>query len=550
MSEDRLTPDLALIEGNVICMDTAHRTTQAIAVKDKKIVAVGTNGEIRSLSGRNTRIVELGGGTVLPSFTDGHVHVEWYGRDQLTLSLKDCKTEGEALELLRRRIELTKPGEWVSVCAVPIGVMAPGEGGFTLAEVDAISPDHPVFIDCASVGHYMWINGYALRQFKITKEGYPEGIKGGRGIVRDTNGEPTGRLEGDAWNWALRTIKPYTLDWYLRALEVAQDAFLSVGVTAAHNAWEDPYIFSAWQTLEQQGKLRMRTYISLDMERYSELFINAGLRTGFGSDMLKLQQLKIILNVPPLAAVFQDYVGMTGNRGYHLYPPDWVEEKVLNSVKNGWSVCAHVTGDADTEMVVRAYEKALDWYTKDTGRDNTTLRLRLEHCTMPTPSLIERIAKSKIVVNVEPCGALSPRHAPGGVSEKLLGHDRWVRSRPIRSLFDAGINVNFGSDYPMPYGFIDPCASIYAALDGCGKPWEVINRFQALQAYTVNGAYGVFSEDKFGSIEVGKFADLVVFSDNPLTMPKDGIWDARTNKAKDLLVDYTIVGGKIEYKRE
>jgi predicted amidohydrolase YtcJ len=285
------------------------------------------------------------------------------------------------------------------------------------------------------------------------------------------------------------------------------------------------------------------------MERYSDLYIQAGIRSGFGSDMLKLQQFKIILNVPPLAAVFDDYVGMPGNRGYHLYSPDWVKEKVLHAVQNGWSVCAHVTGDADTDMVLTAYENALEWYKSETGNDNTMLRLRLEHCTMLNPSLVDRMAAAKIVVNLEPCGKLSPRHAPGGASEKLLGHERWLWSQPTKPLFEAGLNVNFGSDYPMPYGFIDPRAGIYAAIDGCGRPWDAITPYEAVKAYTLNGAYGVFSEDRFGSIEVGKLADLVVFSDNPLTMDKDRIWDAGQNAPAELFIDYTIVGGKIEYMR-
>ena len=548
MLQDAIKPDLVLLDGNVLCMNSAKTVARAVAVKDKKIIAVGSSNDIRSLIGKNTQVINLAGRTVVPGFTDGHVHVEWYGKDQLMLNFSKCKTEEEAVQLLKKKVEQTKPGEWVAGCAVPQGVMAPGEGGFTRKQVDPISLNNPVYIDCASVGHYMWINGSALKLFNITRDTYPKGITGGGGIVKDTQGEPTGRLEGDAWNWALREIKPYSLEWYLRALETAQAAFLKVGVTAAHNAWEDPYIFGGWQTFAEAGKLRMRQFISFDMERYSDTLINAGLHTGFGNDMLRLQQFKIILNVPPLAAVFEDYVGMPGNRGYHLYPPEWVEEKTLNAVKHGWSVCSHVTADADTDMVVTAYEKALGWYKKETGKDNTTLRLRLEHCSMPTPSIIKRIAAAKIVVNIEPTAKLSSYNRPGGGLEKLLGHDRWERTYPTKALIDAGVNVNFGSDYPMPFGFIDPRANIFASIDSCGRPWDIIPAYQAIEASTINGAYGVFSENKFGSIEAGKFADMVVFSDNPLTIPKEKIWNAQTNLPGELQIDYTIVNGKVEHR--
>ena len=545
-----ISPDIILRDGNVICMDATNTTSQAIAVKGKKIMAIGSSEDISLLIGENTEVINLEGRTVLPGFVDSHVHVEHYGRDQVQMSLRDCKNEEETLKLLKRKVEQTKPGVWITACGVPMGKLSPGKRGFTLKEVDAISSNNPVYIECSSAGHYSWINSYALKLLNITKDSCPEGIKGGRGIVRDSSGELTGRLQDDAWNWGIRQIKPYTFNWFLKALQLAQEDFLKVGVTAAHSAWEDPYILSGFRELEKQGKLRMRTFISLDMENYSDLFISTGMSTGFGSDMLMLMRFKIVLNVPPHAAVFEDYASMPGNRGYHLYPPEWVEEKVLNAVQHRWSVLIHVMGDGDTDMALTAYEKALEWYKKRTGKDNNSLRLQLCHYKMSNPSLIERTAAAKILVSIEPSSKLAPYNAPGGLIERLLGYERWVRSHPVRSFFDAGINVAFGSDYPMPYGFIDPRAGIYASLDGCGHPWDVITAYQALQGYTINGAFGVFSEKKFGSIEVGKFADFVVFSDNPLTMPKDRIWDAANNEPKDLLVDYTIVGGKIEYKRE
>jgi predicted amidohydrolase YtcJ len=265
--------------------------------------------------------------------------------------------------------------------------------------------------------------------------------------------------------------------------------------------------------------------------------------------MLKIMSLKIILNVPPKAAMLEDYCCPAGGRGYHLYPPEWVDEKVLKAVQNGWSVCAHSTGDADTQMLLNAYDNALDWYKKETGKDNDSLRLRLEHTMIVTPELIERIARSRIVVNVRPCGRLSPGDRKGGPHEKMLGTERWSRIRPIKPFFDRGVSVNFGCDYPAPCGFFDPCASIFSAVGGLGEPWDVITRKQALQAYTINGAFGVFSEHAFGSIEPGKLADLVVFSQDPLTIPVEEIWDPVGNCQVNLHVDYTVVDGKVVYQR-
>jgi len=549
MLSEALKADLVLLNGNVLCMDAANTVASAVAVKGNKVIAVGNSDEIVTLQGTNTQVIDLNGRTLLPGFTEGHVHAEWYGRHKTDLNFKDCTSKEEILGMLKERVLATKPGEWVSACAVPISIMAPGASTFSLADIDSVSPNNPVAIDCASTGHCMLVNSQAMRIHNITKDSYPEGTWDGEGIVRDDAGNPTGKLEGHAWNWALRAIKPYTDEWYLEALQSAQEDLLKVGITAAHNAWEDPYIFAGWRKLEEKGKLKVRTFVSPDIERFGDEYINSGMTTGFGSDMLKIMCLKIILNVPPRAAMIEDYCCPLGGRGYHLYPPDWVNEKVLHAVKNGWSVAAHSTGDADTDMLLTAYEQALAWYKEETGKDNDSLRLRLEHTMIVTPELIERIAASKIVVNARPHGRLSAGDVKGGPHEKMLGTERWSKTRPLKPFFDRGVSVNFGCDYPAPCGFFDPCAAIFAATGGLGDPWDVITRQQALEAYTRNGAFGVFSEDKFGSIEVGKFADLVVFSGNPLTMPLEEIWDPATNTPVNLFADYTMVGGKVEYQR-
>lgn len=544
-----LTPDIILKNGKVLCMDVARTEAGAVAVKNGRILAVGTTDDIGELAGSATETIDLAGRALLPGFVEGHVHAEWYGRHQQMLNFAKCESTAEILDRLAKRVAETPPGEWVGACAVPISIMAPGSDTFSLGDIDSVSPDNPVAIDCASTGHCMLLNSIAMKSFNIDRDHFPEQEWDGDGLMRDDDGNPTGRFEGHAWNWALRAVKPYTFDWYLEALETAQQDLLKVGITTAHNAWEDPYILNGWQTLEKENRLRVRTYVSLDIERYLDQYIDAGLHSGFGSNMLKLHQMKIILNVPPRAAMIEDYCCMPGNRGYHLYPPDWVEEQTLKAVRHGWSVCAHSTGDRDTEMLVSAYEKAIDWYRAKTGRGNEDLRLRLEHTMFVTEELIERIARAGIIVNVRPCGRLSAGDAPGGPHQKMLGYERWSKSRAIRPFLEKNISVNFGCDYPAPCGFLDPCASLFAATGGLREPWDAITMEQALECYTINGAYGVNGERSFGSIEPGKFADLVVFNHDPRTMRAEQLWDPKTHTPVELAVDYTIVGGRIEYQR-
>lgn len=543
-----IAPDLIFHGGQVLCMDEAATRATAVAAKNGRIVAVGSDAIIH-LAGRGTTVIDLNGRTLMPGFIEGHIHSEWYGRNQLTVNFKDCRTKEEVIAMLKAAVDATPEGRWVAGCAIPISIMKPGDSSFTLQDFDSVSPKHPVAIDCASTGHCMWLNSCAMELLGVKKPEFVHEVWEGDGMVRDGCGCLTGQLEGHAWNWALRAVKPYTFDWYLEALELAQRDLLACGITAAHNAWEDPYIFRGWQTLERRGRLRMRHFVTFDIERYGDQLTAMGMTTGFGSDRLKIHQLKVILNVPPRAAMIDDYVTMPGNSGYHLYPPEWVREKVLKAVQNGWSVCAHSTGDRDTEMILDAYEEALAWYQEETGKDNRALRLRLEHTMFVNQDLIDRIEKAHIIVNVRPCGRLSPGDAPGGPHQKLLGEERWRHSRPIRPFVERGMRINFGCDYPAPCGFPDPAASLFSAIGGIGEPWDVVGRYDALKAYTLDSAYGIGAEDELGSIEIGKRADFVVWAEDPLTLPVDRFWDRATNKPLDFVADYTIVDGEIVYAR-
>lgn len=543
--------DLVLLGGTVICVDPAKTIAQAVAVKDGKIIAVGSDKKIRPLVGPPTVTIDLAGRSLIPGFIDSHCHVEWYGRDKKSLNLMRCKNAEEGLKVVKKKVEESRPGEWIMIGGQPHHVV---DQDFAREQVDPFSPKNPVHW-CG--GHYFFMNGAALEACHITKESQPDGVKGAT-IETDVNGELTGWVRPSATTdpacWALRNVKriAYTFEEYVQAIEEGIEDWLKVGVTSAHSAWEDPYTLRAFQTLEDSGRLRQRTFITLAMDEYSDLFIKTGLHTGFGSDMLKLLSFKIMLGMPGYpggeAAVFEDYVGMPSNRGFFLYPRRWVEKKVLNAVKNDWSVHTHVCGDRDLDMVLTSYEKALKWYKEEMGKDNTAIRLSLAHFEMFRPEDLKRVVASKILVNSYPIHKLTPFFQPGNQRERVLGYERWKRLLPVKTLFDIGLSPSIGCDYP---GWsMDPRAGFYACIDGGSHPWEAVSPYEALQMYTINGAYLLFSEHKIGSIEDGKFADLVVLSGNPLTMPKESIWDVSNNKPKDLLVDYTILGGNVVYNRK
>jgi len=540
---DKLGPDLVLRDGNVICMDSANTTTQAIAVRDKKIIAMGKNDEIEALIGKNTEVINLRGKTVLPGFVDSHFHPGSFILSLLKVNLENCNTVDEMLKLLRERVKQTNPGEWVEgSLLIPSSVLSAGE--LNRWKIDDVSPKNPVHI--RTLHHTCCVNSYALNLLNINKD---TPTREGWTIHKDATGEPTGILKDKAMREVEAKIPPATLKEHIKASKIAMEKFLEIGLTTIHDPLGNPEMIRVFQTLEHEGELRLRVNISPEIEHYGHYYLDSGICTGFGSEKLRFQQMKILLNTfsGGTAALFEDYANDPGNKGYFLYPPEQVEEWVMNCVKNGWSVHIHVMGDREMDMVLTAYEKALDWYRKETGKDNNHLRLTIAHYGLYNQSLLKRTVASKIVVAIPPYFRLT-KAKPGGIYEQRLGHERWLRCFPVKTLFDSGVAPAIGSD-GLSLPWFDPRLNIYALLDGCGQPSEIITPYQVIQGYTINSAYALFREHEIGSIEIGKLADLVVWSENPLMLSKERIWDISTHRPKDLLVEYTIVGGKVEYSR-
>jgi predicted amidohydrolase YtcJ len=540
-----LEADLVLTGGTVICMDKKDTRAEAVASKNGKIIAIGEESALRALIGPKTRVIKLEGRTVLPAFIDSHAHLYEWAANLAEIDLRKAKTADEVLNSVKERIVQTKPGGWVKAYGLSYNLLAIGVVKIDRHMLDRVSPRNPVVI--LSAGHFLLFNSMALKQLNVTKE-TPDPDKE---IWKDATGEPIGAMAEHKWTEYKKKVPPLTFEEHADYLEkaIAEASKLGIGTMEDSNTWKRTA--KTYQKLLNDGRLKIRVNINPiidgDTARH---YIDTGLGSGFGNEWIRFGQTKIILGTigSRTATFLEEYSDKPGHKGGPLYPVETIDKFVLDSVKNGWSCQIHVMGDGDMEIALNAFEKALKWYKDNTGKDNTELRLTIDHYGVYTPSQLKRTADSKIWASIQP--SFRPQWGKrDGFMVTRIGPDRWNRLFPIGTLFKAGVPVSFGSD--LPYGnSMDPRKGIHSCLDGMGQPGEIISPYQAIQGYTINGARRLFRDLEVGSIETGKLADFAVFNLNPLEILKERIWNDAKNVPSDLHIEYTIVGGNVVYERK
>jgi len=542
---DRLIADLALVGGNVICMDKGDTRAEAVAAKDGRIIAIGTNKAIQCLIGPKTQVIKLADKTVLPAFIDSHAHLYEWAANLAEVDLRQAKTADQVVALIKERAAQSKPGAWVKGYGLSYDLLAIGVVKIDRHMLDKVSSRNPVAI--LSAGHFLLFNSTALQKLQVTKD-TPDPDKE---IWKDASGELIGAMAEHKWTEYKNKVPPLTFDEYTEYLEKAimEASKLGIGTMEDSNSWKKTA--KMYQKLLNDGRLKIRVNISPVIDGNTGFhYMETGFGSGFGNEWIRFGQTKIILGTmgSRTATMLEDYSEKPGHKGAPLYSPEVIETFVMDSVKNGWSCQIHVMGDGDMEIVLDAYEKALNWYKEITGKDNSELRLTIDHYGVYTPAQLQRTANLKIWASIQP--SFRPQWGKkDGFMITRIGPERWKRLLPIGTLLKAGIPFSFGSD--LPYGSsMDPRKGIHSCLDGMGQSAEIITAYQAIQGYTVNAAHRLFREDEIGSIEKGKLADFAVLNLNPLEIDKERIWNDVKNTPGDLQIEYTIVGGKIVYERK
>ncbi len=540
MSTDRRMRNTAFICGNIITMDCKKPRAEAILVVGDRISVVGSNSEIEAFIDGGTEVIDLGGRTLVPGFIDCHAHPMFYGESLMAV---DCRTPPvssikELVSAIHMKAEEEPKGEWI------IGT---GYDDFKLAErrhpnrwdLDDAAPDNPVVI-MRLCGHVSVMNSLALQMAGITKDSAdPEG---GHIDKDQETGEPTGVLRGNAMTPIYVLIPPSDMEKLRRAFRLAAEQFLARGVTSVSDADVDSsLVVKAYQAATREDGVPLRVNLMMSVSMLDDLS-RLGVQTGFGDDKLRIGAIKIVADGSSsgrTAAVSEPYEDDPGNTGIMYISREELDEKILASHKAGFQVGVHAIGDKAISVVLDSYEKAL----KELPRADH--RLRIEHCGICTPTIIERIKRICVIPVPQPIFL----YGEGESYRAGLGEERVKWAYPLRSYLENGIVTPMSSDCPATSGteLISPLLGIYVAVTrktDSGRelgPEQRILVEDALRCYTLNSAYAAFEDDVKGSIEPGKLADFAVLSEDPTRIAEE--------KIKDTYVEMTIVGGKVVYTR-
>lgn len=530
--------DLVFLNGNLYTVDSALPRAEAAAVKDGRIIAVGSTAEIRALAGEATEVVDLEGSLMLPGFIDAHTHFLNGGFALADIQLRDAGSREEFISRIRDRVSRSEKGEWI----------LNGDWDHTLFDppqlpakewIDGFTRENPVCVNRLD-GHMVFANSRALELAGITRD--TPTPKGGE-IVRDpSTGEPTGILKDEAMGLVTRHIPEPSLNEKKKAARAALKHAASLGVTSVHDmAYRDN--FNVYRELLQEDALsaRLCVYIPIsDLDR--------GLPQELGetpdSDRLKIGGLKGFVDgsLGSFTALFlEPYTDDPRKSGIlvaDMFPDGIMEKRIREADALGLQVAVHAIGDKANRIILDIFEKVIE---ENGERDR---RWRVEHAQHLHPEDIARFGRLGILASVQPYHVIDD----GRWAEIKIGPRRARTTYAFRSLLESGARLVCGSDWTVAP--LDPLTGIHAAvtrstLDGKHPrgwvPEEKISLEEAIEGYTLNAAYSEFAEDRKGSITPGKLADLVVIDRN--------LFDIEAGEIARARVQMTVVGGRIVYRR-
>ena len=520
--------------GSIRTLDARIPRGAALAVQGERIVAVGGRSELREAFPGFAR-VGLEGRTVLPAFTDSHIHFAAVGLALRRVNLRSCRSLRDAVDLVAAACRRARPGEWILGGRWDKNLWA--EGRFPRRDdLDPVTGAHPVALQSKD-GHTTWVNSAALAAAEIGP--VTPDPAGGR-IVRDpSTGEPTGLLAERAADPVMALADDPSPELLEEAIVDAGAAAHRAGIAGVHHM-EGGKVLTALQRLRARGALPVRVCMMIP-EDGLEAAIKLGIRSGFGDAWLRLGGVKIFADGAlgsQTASMLEPYQGDPENTGIVVRTPEQLVALVRRAAAAGIAAAVHAIGDRAVRSVLDAIEAAEAELPPQARR---TLRHRIEHAQLLHPADLPRMAALGVIASMQPIHCTQDRD----IAERYWG----TRSRygyAWRSLRQHGIALAFGSDAPVET--LDVLAGLYAAVtrkrqEEPGRaPWypeEALTIEEAACAYTVGGAYAAGEEAIKGRLAPGRLADFVVLSADPLAIPPEEL--------PQVAVVMTVVGGAVRY---
>jgi len=530
--------DLVLRGGKVITVDKGFRIADGVAIKDGRILNVGSEEAIVSHIGPNTQVIELAGKAVIPGLIDTHLHQLFAALNGPAVQLLNAKSVADVQKAIAERVARTEPGQWVTASSGwHESILSEGRMP-TRHELDPVSPNNPVFIPRG--GHVVTVNTRALELAGITKDTpNPEGGI----VVRDEKGEATGMLLQNAANLVRRILPPPPSNMP-DLLKAAMKDLNSYGIVGVVEPGVNEQQIALYRRVHDAGDMTVRTDVLYRAMRKAEVEKGiAALKAEKNSDMLRFVGIKFPLDGGVeggrMSWPYRIVPGEQTNasyRGVLLLPPGGEDEYVegLKLIADaGLQAQTHAVGDETIEVIVRSYERV------NKEKPIKPLNWAIMHLFHPSDAALMKMADLGITATMQDHPVLL-----GHNQRRWWGDEHAAYAIPIRKAIDAGVLVGGGTDGPVVP--VDPYLSMWwmttrQVLKGyvLGKE-HAITAKEALQLYTINNARIMGVDKDRGSIEVNKLADLVVLSQNILDVPLDAI--------KDTKAYLTVVGGKVVYR--
>jgi len=546
--------DIILFGGKIVTVDSNFSIQEAVAIKDGNILAVGSNNEIMALAGSDTEQIDLDGKTLIPGINEGHVHPISASQSEYIQPIPDIHSIKELLGWIQKEAARKDAGEWIIhpkyFATRMLEMRQP-----TKFELDSVAPDHPVFLDGSYGG---MINSQALQMSGISPNSdHP-------GILKDKQtGEPTGIIRGSAFGLlALPENHELSQKQQLKLLKEMLELYNEVGITSICVGSGNPKDLQMFRTLKEKGALTVRVFQNMytpfdphsTLDEMRAALSSFNYATGDGDEWVKVGALKTRIDGGILTgtAYLREPWGAGAREIYGITDQDYRGMLNLNKEEliriataaneHGWKFTAHITGGGGVDEFLAALEEVND------ESPISEKRFSIIHGNFYTEEAINKMAQMGIYADMQPAWF----YKDADLLNQVLGEETMNTFHPYKSLSEAGVVINGGSDHMVkldsytsinPY---NPFVAIWSVVTRKTErgyihaPQEAISREQALKMYTINNAYASFEEDIKGSIEPGKLADLAVLSEDILTCQAEHI--------KDIKVLLTMVDGKVVYE--